>query len=247
MWLFLRDTVIIVLCAVLISVTIKTFLVRSFYIPTGSMKDTLQVDDRILVNQLVPDLMELSRGDVVVFRDPGGWLSGSPAPEQTGLLAAIDWVLTQIGLSAADSNDHLIKRVIGVPGDTVICCNQFGQLTVNGVPIQEPYLRLPKGVTAASGIEFNVTVPEGSLWVMGDNRYDSADSRLNRDKPGKGFVPIDNVVGKAFVVSWPIAHWGTLDNYPTVFAGVEDRSEKTPHEKTGNEKTGNEDEDESQP
>ncbi|HRN29641.1 MAG TPA: signal peptidase I, partial [Terrimesophilobacter sp.] len=141
-------------------------------------------------------------------------------------------LLTQIGLSAADSNDHLIKRVIGMPGDTVICCNQFGQLTVNGVPIQENYLRLPAGVSAASGIEFNVTVPQGSLWVMGDNRYDSADSRLNRDKPGNGFVPIDNVVGKAFVISWPINHWGVLDNYPTVFAGVEDRSDAVDDEKT---------------
>src|SRR5690606_6299832 len=192
-------------------------------------------------------VVAVQRGGVVVFRDPGARLSPLPTEGQTGLFAWVDWMLTQIGLSAADSNDHLIKRVIGMPGDTVICCTQFGQLTVNGAPIQETYLRLPAGVTAASGIEFSVTVPEGSLWVLGDNRYDSADSRLNRDKPGKGFVPIDNVVGKAFVVSWPIAHWGVLDNYPTVFAGVEDRSEKAPSEKTGNEKTGNEDEDESQP
>ncbi|HRQ00146.1 MAG TPA: signal peptidase I, partial [Terrimesophilobacter sp.] len=161
----MRDTIVIVLCAVLISVAIKTFLVRSFYIPTGSMKDTLQIDDRILVNQLVPGLMELQRGDVIVFQDPGGWLHNQPSQEQTGFLAWVDWLLTQIGLSAADSNDHLIKRVIGMPGDTVICCNQFGQLTVNGVPIQENYLRLPAGVSAASGIEFNVTVPQGSLWV----------------------------------------------------------------------------------
>lgn len=237
MWLFARDTVVIVLCAVLISVAIKTFLVRSFYIPTGSMKDTLQVDDRILVNQLVPDIVGLQRGDVVVFVDPGGWLNNQPTNAQTGFLAWIDWLLTQIGLSAADSNDHLIKRVIGMPGDTVICCNQFGQLTVNGVPIDETYLRLPAGVTAASGIEFSVTVPEDSLWVLGDNRYDSADSRLNRDKPGKGFVPIGNVVGKAFVVSWPISHWGVLDNYPTVFAGVEDRSERAGNpEKAGSPK-----------
>lgn len=223
----MRDTIVIVLCAVLISVAIKTFLVRSFYIPTGSMKNTLQVDDRILVNQLVPDLLPLQRGDVVVFRDPGGWLSHQPQQQQNGFLAWVDWLLTQIGLSASDSNDHLIKRVIGMPGDTVICCNQFGQLTVNGVAIDETYLRLPAGVSAASGIEFTVTVPDDSLWVLGDNRYDSADSRLNRDKPGKGFVPIDNVVGKAFVISWPIAHWGVLDNYPTVFTGVDEPRDTT--------------------
>lgn len=226
-WLFLRDTIIIVLCAVILSMAIKTFLVRSFYIPTGSMKDTLQVDDRILVNQLVPGLIPIARGDVVVFQDPGGWLAHQQVPEQSGFVAWVDWVLTQIGLSAADSNDHLIKRVIGLPGDTVVCCNQFGQLTVNGVSIDETYLRLPAGVSKASGIEFSVTVPEGSLWVLGDNRYDSADSRLNRDKPGKGFVPVDNVVGRAFVVSWPISHWGWLDNFPTVFSGVPEQAPPT--------------------
>jgi len=222
--LFLRDVVLIFLAAIIISVGIKTFLVRSFYIPSGSMQATLQIDDRIIVNELVPNLIPLEHGDVVVFRDPGGWLTPRVQPQQNWFVSSVDWVLSVVGLSAPDSNDHLIKRVIGLPGDKVECCNTFGQMSVNGVPLEEPYLQLPSGVTKVSGTDFSVTVPKESLWVMGDNRYDSADSRYNTDKPGKGFVPVENVVGKAFLVSWPIQHWSWLDNYPTVFSGVEDKS-----------------------
>lgn len=222
--LFIRDILLIFLAAIVISVGIKAFLVRSFYIPSGSMENTLQIDDRIIVNELVPNLVPIQHGDVVVFRDPGGWLPPRAQPEQNWFVTSIDWMLSVVGLSAPDSNDHLIKRVIGLPGDTVECCNAFGQMSVNGVPLDEPYLDLPKGVTKVSGTDFTVTVPKDSLWVMGDNRYDSADSRYNTNKPGKGFVPIENVVGRAFLVSWPIDHWAWLDNYPTVFAGVEDKS-----------------------
>ena len=222
--LFIRDIVLIFLAAIIISVGIKTFLVRSFYIPSGSMEDTLQIDDRIIVNELVPTMVRLEHGDVVVFRDPGGWLTPREEVEQNWFVTGVDWVLSVVGLSAPDSNDHLIKRVIGLPGDAVECCNTFGQMSVNGVPLDEPYLKLPGGVTKASGTDFSVTVPNDSLWVMGDNRYDSADSRYNTTKPGKGFVPIENVVGRAFLVSWPIDHWTWLDNYPTVFAGVEEKS-----------------------
>lgn len=222
--LFLRDILIIFLAAIVISVGIKAFLIRSFYIPSGSMQDTLQIDDRIIVNELVPNVIPIQHGDVVVFRDPGGWLDPRNEPPQNWFVTSVDWVLSVVGLSAPDSNDHLIKRVIGLPGDTVECCNTFGQLSVNGVPLDEPYLKLGPGVTKVSGTDFSVTVPKDSLWVMGDNRYDSADSRYNTTKPGKGFVPIENVVGRAFLVSWPIDHWSWLDNYPTVFAGVDDTS-----------------------
>lgn len=222
--LFIRDIVLIFLAAIVISVGIKTFLVRSFYIPSGSMEDTLQIDDRIIVNELVPKLVPIEHGDVVVFRDPGGWLDPTPQADQNWFVTSVDWVLSVVGLSAPDSNDHLIKRVIGLPGDTVKCCNTFGQMSVNGVPLDEPYLKLGPGVTKASGPDFTVKVPKDSLWVMGDNRYDSMDSRYHMNEPGKGFVPIENVVGRAFIVSWPIDHWTWLDNYPTVFAGVEDKA-----------------------
>jgi signal peptidase I len=219
--LFARDVLIILIVAILVSFLIKTFLIRSFYIPSASMEHTLEIDDRIIVNQLTPDLMPLSHGDVVVFRDPGGWLPPQAPIEQPPLVAAVDWFLSIVGLSAPDSNDHLIKRVIGLPGDHVVCCNPLGQMTINGVPIEEPYITLPQGATRASEVDFDVTVPEGYLWVMGDNRNNSRDSRYNTQNPGKGFVPIDNVVGRALVISWPLDRWAWLDDYPDVFREVD--------------------------
>lgn len=218
---FLRDVAVILVAAVVISFLIKTFLVRSFYIPSESMEDTLHINDRIIVNQLEPGLFPVSRGDVVVFKDPGGWLTPEPEPEQSPFVAGVEWVLSFVGLTAPDSNDHLIKRVIGLPGDTVTCCDEYGRLAINGVPIDEPYLKLPEGVTKVSNEDFEITVPEDALWVMGDNRYTSADSRYNRDKPGGGFVPFDNVVGRAILVTWPIDRWAWLDNHPFVFSSVD--------------------------
>ncbi|QHF24205.1 signal peptidase I [Rathayibacter sp. VKM Ac-2804] len=219
--LFLRDVLIIVVVAVLVSFLVKTFLIRSFYIPSSSMEQTLVENDRILVNELVPGVVPISRGDVVVFRDPGGWLSPTTEPEVPAFQAAIDSALALVGLTAPDSNDHLIKRVIGLPGDHVTCCTPLGQVEINGNPISEPYVKLPEGVQAVSATPFDVVVPEGSLWVMGDNRYNSADSRYNTDKPGNGFVPIDNVVGRAILVTWPVQQWAWLDDYPSVFRGVD--------------------------
>ncbi|TFB96200.1 signal peptidase I [Cryobacterium adonitolivorans] len=220
--IFIRDLLIIFVVALLISFLIKTFLVRSFYIPSGSMENTLLVDDRIIVNQLEPGLMPVSRGDVVVFRDPGGWLPAQPPIEQNPIVAALDWTMSVVGLSAPDSNDHLIKRVIGLPGDHVVCCNTLGQMSVNDIPLSEPYALLPAGQSGVSKDAFDVVVPKNSLWVMGDNRYDSLDSRYHPNAPGKGFVPMDNVVGRALVISWPLDRWSWLDDYPEVFRGVEE-------------------------
>jgi len=218
---FLRDLVVIVVVAVLASFLIKTFLIRSFYIPSESMENTLQVGDRILVNELVPGLVPLQRGDVVVFQDPGGWLEGDQvSPPSNAVEAAGDWVLSLVGLSTQDANNHLVKRVIGLPGDHVVCCNALGQMSVNGAPLDEPYVLLNPGSRAVSAVNFDVVVPKGRLWVMGDNRYNSKDSRFNGDTPSKGFVPIKNVVGRAFVVSWPISHWSWLSDYPSTFSGV---------------------------
>ncbi|KQM83227.1 signal peptidase I [Agromyces sp. Leaf222] len=223
--LFLRDLLVIFVVAVLVSFLIKTFLIRSFFIPSESMELTLVKDDRIIVNQLVPGVTPLERGDVVVFKDPGGWLPARVEPETPPLAAAVDWFLAFVGLSAPDSNDHLVKRVIGLPGDHVTCCNALGQMSVNGVPLDEPYVVLPAGDTKVSRDDFDQVVPEGSLWVMGDNRYNSKDSRYNADTPLKGFVPIENVVGRAFVVSWPVSHWAWLGNYPETFDGVDEAAE----------------------
>jgi signal peptidase I len=220
--LFLRDLLVIFVVAVLVSFLIKTFLIRSFFIPSQSMEQTLVQDDRIIVNQLEPEMTSISRGDVVVFKDPGGWLPARVETPQPPLIAAVDWFLAFVGLSAPDSNDHLVKRVIGLPGDHVICCNALGQMSVNGVPLDEPYVALPPGESKVSRDDFDEVVPDDSLWVMGDNRYNSKDSRYNGETPLKGFVPIENVVGRAFVVSWPVGHWSWLGNYPEVFAGVDE-------------------------
>ncbi|WP_413319452.1 signal peptidase I [Agrococcus sp. 1P02AA] len=225
--LFLRDIVVIFLIALLISFLVKTFLIRPFWIPSESMNDTLQVDDRIIVSLLTPTLVPVEHGDVVVFEDPGGWLPEQPHEPETGIAGAVDWFLTFVGLAPEDDHGYLIKRVIGLPGDTVQCCNDFGQLLVNGVPIDEPYLRLDQDGQPASSTAFDVTVPEGHLWVLGDNRNHSGDSRVHMDAPGGGFVPMQSVVGRAIVVSWPLERWTWLDSYEQSFVGVESQGAAT--------------------
>jgi len=220
--LFARDVLFILIAAILISFLIKTFLIRSFYIPSDSMNDTLLKNDRIIVNQLEPDLMPIEHGDVIVFTDPGGWLDPQIDTDQNPFTQFIDTVLSVVGLTAPDSNDHLIKRVIGLPGDHITCCGNFGFISVNGVPLDEPYVKLPSSDSDAAPEEFDVTVPEDRLWVMGDNRYNSGDSLFhnNQGDPDGGFVPIENVVGRALLITWPIDRWTWLDNFPVVFDGV---------------------------
>ncbi|MHC2998923.1 signal peptidase I [Microbacterium sp. HJ5] len=225
-WLtFLRDVVVIILIAVLVSFLVKTFLVRSFYIPSGSMKETLHIDDRILVDEITPRFGGYDHGDIVVFQDPGGWLPPDTDPARPPVVEAVEWVLALVGLSAPDSDDHLVKRIIGLPGDHVVCCNTLGQITVNGVPIDETdFIVVPTGESAASSVPFDVVVPADSLWVLGDNRYQSKDSRYNQDQPGDGFVPLENVVGRAFLVTWPLNRFGMLDFHHDDFAGVPEPS-----------------------
>ena len=211
------DLFVIAGTALVLSLLIKTFLVRSFFIPSGSMMETLQIDDRIIVNQLSPDLIPIERGDVVVFKDPGGWLGEISTTDLDPITAATDWVLSAFGLTAPDSSQHLVKRVIGVEGDQVICCDADGKITVNGQAITETYLEKGK---EPSTMNFDVTVPANSLWVMGDNRDNSADSRFHADLPSKGFVAKEFVVGRAFLITWPFSHFGWLDNYPDVFKNV---------------------------
>lgn len=221
---FGRDLVLIVIAALVVSFLIKTFLIRSFFIPTDSMEPTLVRDDRIIVSQLTPDVVGVQRGDVVVFVDPGGWLSiQQGVSEDDPLSRILNGISYFVGLSSPNDDQHLVKRVIGVPGDTVACCDDLGAMSVNGVPLAEPYLSLPSGVNKVSSDDFEVVVPADSLWVMGDNRYNSADSRRNTDKPGGGFVPMSNVVGRAIVISWPAERWQWLGHYPETFVGIETR------------------------
>ena len=214
---FLIDLLVIVGSALVLSLLIKTFLVRSFFVPSGSMLSTLQIDDRIIVNELVPNVVPIERGDVVVFKDPGGWLGTVSTKAQNPFEATSEWFLSAFGFTAPDSSQHLVKRVIGIGGDHVVCCNAKGKITINGAPINETYL--DKGVEA-SQIKFDVTVPAESIWVMGDNRSNSEDSRFHGDLPSKGFVGKQFIVGRAILISWPTSHWTWLDNFANVFKDV---------------------------
>lgn len=220
--IWLRDLAIVLLIAILVSAVTKTFFLRSFYIPSSSMETTLQVQDRVLVNVLVPGVVPLNHGDVVVFDDRAGWLAGYPKKEQDWWSGTVSWFQEFIGFSGDDANEYLIKRVIGLPGDHVTCCNVSGEIEINGQPISErEYLQIPANQKEASLIPFDRVVPEGYIFVLGDNRNDSADSRYHESNPGEGFVSIDAVVGRAFVVSWPMKRWKWLDNYEHVYANTE--------------------------
>jgi len=214
---FLIDLLVIVATALVLSLFIKTFLVRSFFIPSGSMETTLQIDDRIMVNELAATFGDLERGDVVVFRDPGGWLGPANEKNTPFVTQVSDFVLSAFGIIAPDSDQHLVKRIIGVGGDRVVCCDADGKLTINGVAITEPYIH--EGVKPSES-KFDVTVPAGSYWMMGDNRSNSADSRFHTDLPSKGFVSKEFMVGQAFVITFPVSHWTWLGNYPDVFKDV---------------------------
>lgn len=214
---FVRETVIVVGTALVLSLLIKTFLVQAFYIPSPSMEPTLVAGDRVLVSQLTPGPIDLQRGDVVVFKDPGSWLDPVPDADRGPVREAVVEALTFVGVLPQDSGEHLIKRVIGLPGDIVACCDPEGRITVNGEPIEEPYV-YPGN--EPSEMTFEVEVPDERLWVMGDHREASQDSRWHQDLEGAGTVPIDNVVGRAIVLVWPIARADHLENYPQTFTGV---------------------------
>ena len=213
--LWLKEIATVVVIAVVLSFLIKTFLFRAFFIPSESMVNTLDVDDRIFVNLLVPEPFSLSRGDVVVFRDTKGWLPAAPEKEQ-GPFTWIQDGLTFVGLLPDNSEQHLVKRVIGLPGDHVVCCDAGGKLTINGTAINESYVN-PAEVPQIR--TFDVVVPEGKVWVMGDNRNHSADSRAHMDSDG-GFIDLDDLEGKAAVIAWPLNRITTLGNYPDVFRNV---------------------------
>ncbi len=213
---WLKEIVTIVLIALLLSFLIKTFLFRAFFIPSGSMENTLQIDDRIFVNLLVPGPFELERGDIVVFEDTKNWLPPLE-PHAEGSANWFNEALIFVGLRPDESQQHLVKRIIGLPGDRVRCCDAEGRITINGTPIDEPYV-YPGA--SPSDIPFDVTVPEGKIWVMGDHRNASADSREHRQGEGQGFVDIDDVEGKAGVIAWPLNHVGFLNSYPDVFDDV---------------------------
>jgi signal peptidase I len=197
---FWRDLSIIVIAALILTILLKAFVVQVFSIPSGSMENTLLPGDRILVNKMVYRLRPIERGDIVVFSGSGSWDPLTPGPSNPLARAWAD-ITSLVGI-AGPGTDY-VKRVIGVPGDHVVCCNALGQVTVNGVALSEKSYIYPDA--APSQIRFNITVPPDRLWVMGDNRADSDDSRYRTGDPGGGTIPESAVVGRAFLIIFPLS------------------------------------------
>jgi len=203
---FWRELPILVAVALLLAVVIKTFAIQAFWIPSGSMENTLEINDRVLVNKIVYHIRDIHRGDIVVFNGDGSW--------DPGTIPVNGNIFQQFGSGFASMfgfghpGDILIKRVIGIPGDRVACCDAQGRVTVNGVPLNEGSYLYPG--SAPSLARFNIVVPPGRLWVMGDNRFYSDDSRDHQGNPGGGTVPESAVIGRAFIIIWPPSRWRIL-------------------------------------
>lgn len=212
------DIPLTIAVAVGIVLLVTTFVVKPFSIPSGSMENTLGIGDRVLVNRLVFHTRSIERGDVVVF---DGVDSFVPAvPQANPVSALVDLVGGSFGLGSATSTDF-IKRVIGVGGDRVSCCDDDGRILVNGQPIDEADYLFPGDIPSEQS--FDVLVPEGKLWVMGDHRSQSADSRAHLGDPGGGFVSEDKVVGRAMAVVWPLSRLSTIES-PQAFTLLNEKA-----------------------
>jgi len=202
---FWRDLAVVVIAALVLTIVLKAFVVQVFSIPSGSMENTLLPGDRIMVSKIVYRFRPIARGDVVVFSGAGSWDPPTPPPGNWFLRVWSDAV-DLVGI-AGPGTDY-VKRVVGLPGDHVVCCNSKGQITVNGVALSESSYIYPGEGT--DQVQFNITVPPGRLWVMGDNRGDSDDSRYRGNDPGDGTIPESAVVGRAFLIIWPLSRVSDL-------------------------------------
>ena len=206
---FLKEFPFLIVVALVVSLFIKTFIVQFFFIPSGSMENTLQIDDRVAVNRLPFISNNIKRGDVVVFRDPDNWLPAADVSNSPLVIAKAKAALVAVGVLPNPAKQYLVKRVVGVAGDRVICCTNTGTITVNGEEMNEPYVF---DGNVPSDMNFDVTVPKGKLWVMGDHRGASADSRYHQDDINKGFVPLNRVTGRVLAVIWPIKNISLVPN-----------------------------------
>ena len=203
----LRELPILVILALLVSLLIKSFLVQFFYIPSGSMENTLQIKDRVAVNRVPFIGNNVSRGDVIVFRDPAGWLPEASSVDGNRVTNAIREGLVIVGVIPNPAKQYLVKRVIGVAGDKVVAKDQV--LTINGKPTNEPYIFAGN---TPSDTDFNITVPEGKVWVMGDHRGASGDSRVHQDDVNNGMVPVEKITGRVIATIWPLSQIGFISS-----------------------------------
>jgi signal peptidase I len=199
----LRELPLLVILALVVSLLIKSFLVQFFYIPSGSMENTLQIKDRVAVDRIPFIGNNINRGDVIVFRDPAGWLPESSEEPGNKIIHTIREALVLVGVVPNPAKQYLVKRVIGVAGDQVIAKDRV--LTINGKPTYEPYIF---SGNSPSDTDFNITVPEGKVWVMGDHRGASGDSRVHQDDVNNGMVPVEKITGQVVATIWPFNRIG---------------------------------------
>ena len=213
----------VAVAALALSFILKTFFIQSFFIPSESMEDTLAVDDRVVVSKLAPGPLRVHRGDIVVFRDPGDWLQAAPTyPERSGVAKWMHSAVQAVGLAPATDQLYLVKRVIGVAGDKVECVIEQsdklgGTIHVNGAALDETYLK--EGSSPCTE-QMSVVIPDNSVWLMGDNRQHSADSRFHRLGETNGSVDLGDVVGVAKIRMWPLSRFSILSNPGDVFRDV---------------------------
>jgi signal peptidase I len=209
---FWRELPVLIVVALVLALLIKSFVIQAFYIPSASMQNTLEIGDRILINKVVYHLRPIHRGDIVVFDGTGSWDFDNPSADSNIFSKGLSELEGIVGISHDTS--IYIKRVIGLPGDHVACTTASGPLTVNGVPLSESSYLYPEN-SPCDGT-FSISVPPGRLWVEGDHRAVSYDSRGHTGDPGGGTIPESAVLGRAFVIIWPPSRWGFL-NIPATF------------------------------
>ena len=219
---FWRELPVLIIVALVIALVVKTFVVQAFFIPSSSMENTLEINDKVLVSKLTYHFRSIQPGDIVVFDGAGSWDPAARQPASSDPVVRLyDATLRPLlhaiaGLfGTAPGQTDYIKRVIGVPGDHVACCNARGDVTVNGVALHESSYLYPG--ERPSEQPFSITVPPGRLWVMGDHRLVSDDSRGHMGDPGRGTIPENMVIGRAFMIVWPPSRWRILP-IPSTFS-----------------------------
>jgi signal peptidase I len=213
LWAAVRELLITVGIALVISSLVRIFLFQVFYVPSASMEDTLLLQDRIVATKVTKPFTEIKRGEIVVFKDPGDWL-----PEYESDRNVFLHFLSVVGLLPSDAGDDLVKRVIGIEGDNIKCCSENGRIIVNGVELQDQSFIKPEVET--DQVEFDIIVPKDRVFVMGDNRPDSRDSRFHLET-AYGTVPVKNIVGPVNLRIWPFSRFSTL-KIPESFKSIPD-------------------------